>query len=358
MLLPQSLSFPTDLSAFTDIIDVRSPAEFAEDHLPGALNLPVLSNDQRHEVGLLYKSKPFEARRMGAALITANIHEHFNTYFSAKDKKFRPLLYCWRGGMRSNSLAAVLTGVGWRTHVIEGGYKHWRQFVSEELIRFLDLKNNATNISFRVLGGLTGTGKTRLLQSLADEGAQVLDLEALANHKGSLLGKSDHHPAQPSQRLFESRLHQRLHQLDLTRPIYVEAESNKIGQIHCPAPLWRALSRENSNTEVIQLHLDQDQRTALLREDYPHFITQPTRLIDALQPLRRLRGHDLIDQWETWIKAQDWDNFLASILTDHYDLAYRPPGDEKSNYAPPQSTLTVHGISPEHMQKAAQEILG
>lgn len=203
---PQTLPryFAPDRPPFDAVIDVRSPAEFADDHIPGAINLPVLNDDERARVGTIYKQEsPFAARKVGAALVSRNIARHLDEHFADKPKEYRPLVYCWRGGQRSGSFAIILSQIGFRATVLGGGYKTYRGQVMD------GLREVSGRFEFRVLAGRTGSGKTRVLREMAALGGQVLDLEELAVHRGSLLGSEPGCP-QPPQRLFESLLYQRL----------------------------------------------------------------------------------------------------------------------------------------------------
>ena len=225
----------SQLGEFDEIIDVRTPAEFAEDHIPGAINCPVLSDEERITVGTLYKQvSPFEARKAGAALVAKNIAHHLQTRFHDRPKSWRPLIYCWRGGQRSGAMSIILSQVGWAAHKLEGGYKTYRRDVLEKLEAL------PQSFTFRVICGPTGSGKSRLLNALAESGQQVLDLEMLAKHRGSVLGKLPEQ-AQPSQKWFDSALLQAMQSLDPARPVFVEAESNKIGQITLPPALITAM---------------------------------------------------------------------------------------------------------------------
>ena len=225
-------SLPLDLEQYSMVIDVRSPHEFALDHIPGAINMPVLYDDDRKYIGTLYKDSPFEAKKQGAAMIAHNISKHIQEGLVDKDQDFSPLLYCWRGGMRSRSFAFIMRSIGWKPEVVDGGYQAFRRYVIQDLDTIC--QNIAPNL--QVISGLTGVGKTKLLHTAQREGKQVLDLEGLANHKGSLLGEDPAHP-QPSQKAFESRVWQTRKKLDPTQPIYVESESNRIGCVHIPPTL-------------------------------------------------------------------------------------------------------------------------
>ncbi|MBK1834537.1 tRNA 2-selenouridine(34) synthase MnmH [Roseibacillus ishigakijimensis] len=334
------------LEEFSSIVDVRTPPEFAEDHLPGAINLPVLTTAQRVEVGTLYKQDPFAARIMGARYISLNAADHLLTLEGQWDRHAQPLLYCWRGGLRSHSLAHILRSVGWRARLLEGGYKAYRKFVLADS----DERLTRGGLHFHVLAGLTGTGKTRLLHHLSRAGAQVLDLEQLANHRGSLLGNLG---PQPSQKLFENRLHQALATMRAHSPIFVEAESNRIGQCHLPAPLWQRLAE----APVTEVRLPLPHRARLLLQDYPRFLDNPQELMNLLDKLRPLRGNEQVNRWHEHILAKDWPAFLESVLRDHYDPAYRAAGEKDSNYRKPDAVLALADDSPTTFAKATRQLL-
>jgi len=348
MIHLETTTLPSDLSAFTEIIDVRSPDEYALDHIPGAINLPVLDNEERKIVGTLYKNSPFEARKLGAALISKNVATHIEQRLGEYGADYAPLLYCWRGGMRSRSMTLILKSIGWKANVVQGGYRAFRQWVVSDLTTLFSDKQ----LDLRVISGLTGVGKTRLLYALEAAGGQVLDLEGMANHKGSLLGTPPK-DKQPTQKKFETRLWDKIRQLDLSKPIYVEAESNRIGNVHCPAELWSALSAAS----VTHIDMPIDERIILLREDYPHFQEDSDQLLDLLDVLTRLRGQEQIDDWKKLIHNKDWDGFVRSILINHYDLCYRQPGDEKSNYMPISQTLVVEKANKQSFEKTASDLL-
>ncbi|MBT8043941.1 MAG: tRNA 2-selenouridine(34) synthase MnmH [Verrucomicrobiae bacterium] len=344
----ETITLPYNLADFSEIIDVRAPSEFAEDHLPGAINLPVLTDAQRIEVGIIYKNSPFEARRLGAAYISANVSRHLQSHLSTKGKDYTPLVYCWRGGMRSNALAHVLRSIGWRARLIEGGYKAFRKFVSEDTERLF----YQPELKLTVLAGQTGVAKTRLLHTLQKEGAQILDLEGLANHKGSVLGLTPN-TEQPSQKMFETRLWDTISKLDPSRPIFTEAESNRIGKLHCPAALWKKLGE----SRVVNLELSVEKRADFLLDDYPYFTEDPAHLKMLLNKLIKLRGHDQVQQWHHQIDAGQWHEFVVSALKDHYDLVYRKAGHEKSNYPAPTQTLVLSGFSAKDLRDAAKTLI-
>lgn len=306
-----------DLSAaardgFDQIIDVRSPGEFAQDHVPGAINLPVLDDAERAEVGTLYvQVSRFQARRVGAAKVARNIARHLETALADRPPGFRPLIYCWRGGMRSNAMATVLAQVGWASVVVEGGYRSWRRQVVAGLHAEAPL-----GLSLRLLDGPTGSGKTALLAGLAAAGAQVLDLETLAGHRGSLFGAMP--GGQPGQKLFESRLMDAVQRLDPARPVYAEAESARIGQISLPAALWAAM-REAPR---IGLEAPLEQRVAHILAHYADIAADRPALADLI---RRLPTHHSKADRESWLKlaeAADLAPLVRALITAHYDPAY------------------------------------
>jgi len=343
----ETVTLPHDFSEFSEIIDVRSPSEFEEDHLPGAINLPVLNDEERITIGTLHKSSPFAARRLGAGIISASAARHLAGHFVEKEKSYAPLVYCWRGGMRSNSLAHILRSVGWRARLLHGGYKAFRKFASEDLERILF----TDGLQLTVLAGPTGVAKTRLLKTLEKQDAQVLDLEGLANHRGSILGLAPN-SSQPSQKHFETQLWDTLRKFDPSQPIFTEAESNRIGKLHCPPALWAKLGQGR----VISIQLPLDQRAAFLLDDYPHFTDDPDHLKDLLERLVKLRGHELVNTWNKQINSSQWTEFVASILENHYDLAYRRAGDEKSNYPEPSAQIELPDFSESSLLAAAEQL--
>src|SRR5688572_10830570 len=255
---------------FDAIIDVRSPAEYAEDHIPGAVSAPVLDDAERAEVGTLYKQvSPFDAKKIGASLIARNVARHVENLFKGKDKSWHPLVYCWRGGKRSGAMAHILREIGWNADTLEGGYKAYRRFVVSQL------ESLPSGLDFIVIHGPTGSGKSRLLAALERAGAQVLDLEALAAHRGSVLGSLPDRP-QPSQKMFESQLLEGLSNLDSSKPVYVEGESKKIGELQVP----EALMGRMRASSCIALEVAIDVRVDLLLEEYRHFL-QDRALLDA-----------------------------------------------------------------------------
>jgi len=299
------------LHEFDVIIDVRTPAEFAEDHIPGAVNFPVLSDEERVRVGTLHKQSAFEAKKIGAALIARNIAAHLEQHWLDKPRNWHPLIYCWRGGQRSGAMTHILRSIGFAAERLEGGYKNYRHHVLQQL-EVLPAK-----FSFIVICGLTGSGKSRLLVALQQAGAQVLDLEDIAKHRGSVLGDMPDMP-QPSQKSFDSLVLEKLKSFDPAFPIYVESESKKIGTIRVPDALIQAMWA----SPCLRLESSTAIRVALLSDEYQHFLHDPKLLQQQLDRLRGMYSNEQMDTWQAMYTEHRWDEFVAELLTRHYDPAY------------------------------------
>lgn len=301
-----------NLRAFDSIIDVRSPAEFALDHVPGAINCPVLDNEERARIGTQHNAESaFAAKRSGAVLVARNIAHHLETSFANKPREWRPLVYCWRGGQRSGAFAYVLSAVGWAVRQLEGGYRAYRRQVVAELEQ-LPLR-----FRLRVVCGATGSGKSRLLRHLARQGAQILDLEDLAQHRGSVLGALPQEP-QPSQKLFETRLWWTLRALDPARVVFVESESRKVGQLRVPETLMAHMRA----AECVRLQLPLAARVRLLRDEYAHYEADAPALLQQLDCLAPLHGRDRVEEWKRLAGEQRWAEMVQRLLHEHYDPAY------------------------------------
>ena len=334
------------LDDFDAVIDARSPGEFALDHLPGARNWPSLNDEERVRVGTLYKQvSPFEAQKIGAALVAANISAHLQAHVLDLPKSWRPLIYCWRGGKRSGSLALVLGQIGFQVRLIEGGYKAFRAAVVKALPAL------AQRLRLVVLCGPTGSGKTALLHALAAQGAQVLDLEGLAEHRSSVLGLIPGQP-QPSQKAFETRLWDTLRRLDPTRPVFVEAESRKVGNLSVPAELMEAMRQ----SACVKIDLATDARVALLMRDYPFFVDQPEMLCERLERLVDLRGRQTVAHWQALSRAGQTAEMVALLLAQHYDPGYESSTQRNFARYAQAPVLTLNGIGPEDMAQAAQAL--
>ena len=310
---PVDICAQARLASFDTLIDARSPAEYAQDHLPGAVNWPVLDNDERREVGTEYaQGSAFNARKRGAAMVAHRIRELLDAHLHDQPRDWQPLVYCWRGGKRSGTLAWFLDQIGFRTSVLEGGYKAFREQVCEQLAT-LPLQFN-----YVVIAGRTGSGKTRLLQALADAGAQVLDLEGLARHRSSVLGGLPHEP-QPTQKAFDTQLWSALSAFDPSRPVYVESESRKIGRVQLPTVL---LERMRADGRVVMVTMPDTARVQLLVEEYGFFADQLERFCGHLQTLTDLRGPDTVRHWQALAREGRWAEVFAELTRGHYDPLY------------------------------------
>ena len=304
-----SLSDPA-LAGFDTVIDARSPLEFAEDHLPGAINLPVLSDEERAQVGTIYKQvSPFDARKLGGAMVAANAARHIAGPLAGFGGGWRPLVYCWRGGQRSGAFATILGQIGWRVGRLEGGYKAWRALVVARVTA-------AVAAPVVVLDGNTGSAKTEILQRLAARGHQVLDLEGLANHRGSLFGAMP--GGQPSQKLFESRLAMALEALDPTRPLLVESESSRIGDVNLPRGIWQAIIA----APRLRLSVPVAARAVYTARSYADACADPARLTAIVESLRPQHPAERIADWQRLIEASDWNGLALGLMRDHYDPRY------------------------------------
>lgn len=341
-----SIEHLSDLSSFEEIVDVRSPAEFAEDHVPGSRNYPVLHDRQRCEVGTLYKQvSAFAARKVGAAYVAENIAQHLRQHFAERPRDWRPLVLCWRGGQRSASLTHVLRQVGWDAQQLAGGYRTYRRLVVAALNEL------PLGLRLKVVCGPTGSGKSRVLQAIGHLGEQVLDLEEIACHKGSVLGSLPDSP-QPSQKMFESRLLVALQRFDRERPVYVEAESRKIGTLHLPAALIETMRAGC----CINIDAAFAARVDYLLRDYAYFLRAPEWLNERLSSLRHLRSAETIARWREQVLEGDWRALVGELLEQHYDpLYFRSQNRNYAGFAAPQNFPT-DDLSPSAIDALARQI--
>ena len=297
---------------FDTIIDVRSPLEYEEDHIIGSINCPVLNDQERIIVGTIYKKEStFKAKIIGSSLTARNIAKHIEEKFINQQGSWQPLVYCWRGGQRSKAFSIILSEVGWRTCQLEGGYKKYRN----EVINFLN--RIGSKLKIILISGKTGSAKTKILQNIKLQGGQILDLENLANHKGSLLGKI---PGlkQPSQKLFESKLYHQIKQLDLRKNVYIEAESSKIGNIHIPKTIWAKMIV----SPRIEIEADLELRSSFLLKDYRYMCEHPELIKPIIYGLKNRLSKKLINDWLELITKKLWLDLTKSFLENHYDPSY------------------------------------
>ncbi|MCA3734275.1 tRNA 2-selenouridine(34) synthase MnmH [Phenylobacterium sp.] len=329
---------------FDMVIDVRSPGEFAEDHVPGAVNLPVLDNAERAEVGTLYVQKSrFLARKVGGAYVARNIAGHLLGALADQPGGFRPLVYCWRGGMRSGAMAHILSQVGWRVGVLAGGYRTYRREVTARLY------DSPPGFRALVLDGPTGSGKTEVLRRLPALGVQVLDLEGLAGHRGSLLGALPGQ-SQPAQKMFESRLLAALEALDLSRPVVIEAESSKVGERMVPPAVWSAMSE----APAFHLSAPPEARAAYLAGVYAESARDVEALMALLSRLPSKPGARRLAEWRSLLEAGDLEPVALGLVESHYDPAYRR--SSRQHERQPLGALDLAEVSPAGLDRAAEAV--
>ena len=336
-----------DFDRYDAVIDCRSPAEFAEDHVPGAISAPVLHDDERAAVGTLYKQhSAFEAKKLGASLVARNVARHVETLFAGKQRGWRPLVYCWRGGKRSGAMAHILREIGWDARTLEGGYRSYRRWVVTQL------ETLPEELDFRVIHGPTGSGKSRLLGALRNAGAQALDLEELAAHRGSVLGNLPGRP-QPTQKWFESQLLAALASLDAARPVFVEGESKKIGQLQVP----EALIARMRASRCLRLDTALEVRVTLLLDEYRHFLADRPLLEAQLDCLVGLHGREEIAAWKALAAQGAWRDFVARLLMQHYDPAYRRSSLKNFVLLPHAEVLRLDAPDEAAFARAARRML-
>ncbi len=335
-----------DLPAFDTLIDARSPAEFAIDHVPGAINCPVLDDDERRIVGTLYKQQgAFEARRVGGAMVAANLARHLREVFADRPANWKPLVYCWRGGLRSGSMVTWLRLVGWDAQQLAGGYKSWRRHVIDTL------SQRAPQLPLVVVVGATGSAKTRVLHALAAQGHQTLDLEGLARHKGSLLGALPG-AAQPSQTAFETAIAGVLGALDPARPLFVEGESRRIGRLNVPTPLIERLRA----SPCVEVQAAWPARLAYLLRDYAYLGDRPEWLAEQLAPLKPLHGKDTIAAWQALARAHDLPALFAELALKHYDPSYARSQRAHFRAWDARRVVAADDLSPQGIDALAQAV--
>ncbi len=334
------------LAKYDAIIDVRSPGEFAEDHLPGAENLPVLDNEERAEVGTIYvQQSRFLARRIGAAHVARNIARHLEGALTDRPSGFKPLIYCWRGGQRSTAMATILDQVGWPVTLLTGGYKTYRRLVQTRLY------DEAPTLQVILLDGHTGSAKTDILNRLAGHGVQTLDLEGLAHHRGSLFGAMAGKP-QPSQKMFESRLLAAIDGLDPARPVVVEAESSKIGQIMTPPLLWKSMQV----APRIEVRAPRAARARYLVTAYRDIIEDRQALDAAFVRLPVYPGQKRLTDWRALADEGAFEDLAEALMEHHYDPAY--DRSARKDERPLVGVVDLEGMTAAGLESAAGAVAG
>ncbi|MFM9425193.1 tRNA 2-selenouridine synthase [Variovorax sp. GrIS 2.14] len=337
-----------DRKTFETVIDARSPAEFALDHIPGAINCPVLDDDERRIVGTIYKQTgAFEARRVGGAMVAANLAKHLREQFADKPAKWKPLVYCWRGGLRSGSMVSWLRLVGWDAKQLAGGYKSFRR----EVLTLIETMS--PQLDLRIICGPTGSAKTRVLQAMAARGAQVFDLEDCARHKGSLLGAL---PGiqQPSQKHFETLIATAFEALDLSKPLYVEGESARIGRLSVPIPLVGNMRA----APCIEIEASAEARLAYLLRDYAYLGDDAELLATQLGKLKEAQGKETVARWQAWARGGELSPLFAELMALHYDPHYEKSQSLHFAQWTGRAKVPAAELSAEGIDRAAEAVLG
>lgn len=335
-----------EFSSYSLVIDARSPHEYAEDHLPGAINLPVVDDAEYAEVGTKHRTDKHAAYLIGVEYSLRNIAAQVRPLIARFSPHDRFLVYCFRGGKRSRLWADNLRTIGFEVDVLSGGWKRYRQWVRS------GLESLPAALSYRVLCGPTGCGKTRLLHQLEAQGEQVLDLEQLARHRGSLLGDLVGE-RQPSQKRFDSMLLDKMRRFDPKRTVWLEAESKKIGDVQLPLELYEAMHR----SPVVQLSAPMAERVRLWREDYPHLAADPLSMVDKLMPLKPLVGKGILADWRSLAEAGATDALFESVMVAHYDPCYAR--STRRNYREPvaEELVAVSSLAPDSLARAAKDLI-
>lgn len=297
LFLAKSLTLP--------VIDVRSPAEFGHGHIPGAVNMPLFTNEERSIVGTLYLQKgSSEAMMKGLELIGPKMKEFAALAMSIAPEK-EALLHCWRGGMRSNSMAWLMNTIGIRTSTLEGGYKSFRRYVLEFFEKPFKLI---------VIGGMTGSGKTDVLEALEMKGKQVIHLERLARHKGSVFGGAGM-PEQPSNEQFENDLFACLRSLDASQPVYIEDESLSIGKVFIPQPFYTQMS----SACRLNLIVPMDRRVKTLTAAYAGGDSE--LLVAGVKRIEKRLGRENTARVIECIRQGEMETAVEMVLR-YYDKVY------------------------------------
>ena len=334
-----------EFSSYALIIDARTPHEYEEDRLPGAINLPVVDDEEFAEVGTTYVNDRHAAYLVGAAYASSNLATHIKTHITRYRPGDRLLVYCFRGGKRSRVWADTLRNIGFNTETLKGGWKEYRRWVLRSL------ETLPAIFEYRVLSSLTGCGKTRLLHALELEGNQVLDLEGLASHRGSLLGAVPGQP-QPAQKSFDSALLARMRSFDPARPVWLEAESKKVGNLQLPPALFEAMRRSRR----IYLTAPVSERVKLLLEDYPHYALEPLTMVEKLEALKASVGREEVAFWRSLALDGQAARLFERVLLTHYDPSYRRANQRSQVSSDANVSIELPALGSGQLVKAAIDL--
>lgn len=301
------------------LVDARSPAEFAEGSVPGAINVPLFDDAERAEVGTIYKQQgKTVARKLGVKLVGPKIPALIDAVETALEGRRPPVVvFCWRGGLRSHSLTTFLNLAGIPARQLQGGHKAFRR-------RVVDFLAQGAWGRLLVMRGLTGVGKTRLLLQLAEEGYPVLDLEGLANHRGSAFGALGL-PPQPTQKRFEALLWDHLRKIPLDGYALAEGESKHIGKLVLPPRVYEALQRETT----LWLNASLEHRVQVTLQDYPALDTLKAAFIPPIRALRPRLGTAAVERLLGLLEAGCWEDLVRELMVLYYDPLYNHTKSER-----------------------------
>jgi tRNA 2-selenouridine synthase len=295
-----------DISVSLPVVDVRTPSEFAQGHIPGACNIPLFSDQERKVVGTAYKRVSREAAMYaGLEFAGKKLVDLAKEGIRCAGSEKALVLHCWRGGMRSQSVAWLFGTMGIRCCILEGGYKTYRKYIHDQFEK---------EFSMVVIGGRTGSGKTRILHELQNKGEQIVDLEGLANHKGSAFGALGEEP-QPTTEQFENDLGKVLMSLDGSRPVWIEDESRNVGKCVIPGPVFQRMKE----SRTVFLDVAREQRAAHLVEHYASY--PPGELIGCIQKISKRLGGNRTREAIDSVERSDFFR-TAMITLQYYDHAY------------------------------------
>ena len=328
------------LNHFDKIIDVRSEKEFSDDSIPTSINLPVLNNDERAIIGNLYSKNIFESRKLGAQIISKNISKFLKKNNFKKNDKI--LLYCWRGGMRSLSMYLVMKSVGYDVQILNQGYKTFRAYIRDFF------ENQVNKFCFNILGGLTGSGKTFFLNLLSKK-YNVLDLEKISKHKGSVLGDIPNEK-QPTQKKFETNIWYEMQKFNVNKKIWVESESNKIGKLSIPNKIFSNMLKGR----ILNLDICIKDRAKFITKDYKYFIKNPEPVFEKIKILKKFLTNKNFLMLEKNLKTRDFLSFTENLLKFHYDKVYK----KRKFFTDEMITLNLKlsGISKKHLNNIEKAI--
>ena len=291
------------------LIDVRSPSEFKTEHIPGSINIPIFSDEERHLVGETYiQNSPELAKKIGIEFASKKLPDIYEQV-SKLDKEYDKLIFfCARGGFRSSSMVSLFMTIGVNSFKLDKGYKGYRKYINENLPEVIK------DVKFLVLYGNTGAGKTDILKSLKESGSNILDLEGCANHRGSILGGVGLGD-QSTQKSFESQIYTTLKERT-SNLVFVEGESKKIGKVVIPQYIYESMSRG------INVCIDTDLQLRIdnILRDYVHGTDE--ELIHALKYLRQQLGHSIIDKYIEMIKNDQYREVIGDLMINYYDPHY------------------------------------